>query len=796
MLSADAHLLRRLADNISSMLAYWDAELRCRFANRAYERWFGKSPESLLGKHISELLGPIYELNLPYIEAALRGEPQEFERVIPDPAGGPSRHSLASYIPDVVAGVVRGFFVVVTDISAVKHAELALRESEERFRTTLDEAPIGMAVVGVDGRFVRVNRALCEIVGYTAVELTGLTFQAITHPDDLDADLALVGQLARGEISRYNLEKRYLRKDGSVVDIMLSGSVVRGATGEPLYYIAQIQDVSQSKRLLQELRLAEAQSSGILSISPDAIVSIDEEQRITMFNEGAENIFGYAKAEVLGAPLEMLLPEALREAHRRHVSAFAAGEITARRMGEGRVSIHGLRKNGEVFPGDAAISKLDVGGKRIFTVALRDVTEQQRIEHEQRFLAEVGAALSTLDYEETLTRIAELAVRDLADLCVVDVVADDSNVRRQKVASRDPALRSACDALGSPARGEAEPELLWSVAETRRSLLIQHPTAEDIARLSRDEQQRQLLLAARISSLIAAPLVVREEFLGVIVLALSASSRAFGAADLRLTEELAHRAALSIANARLYHAAQRATQSRDEVLGVVAHDLRNPLNSILIQASLLRRHASADARSEKPAANIERAALRMNRLIGDLLDVSRLEAGRLVVSKKREDARKLVGDCVEAQKVLASAASVELRVALDAALSEVFCDRDRALQVLENLIGNALKFTPSGGRVSVGAAPRGREVLFWVSDTGTGIAAENLPHLFDRFWQVRPAERSGAGLGLSIAKGLIEAHGGRIWAESTLGQGSTFFFTLPAPPQIDTHANLSAEDGR
>src|SRR5689334_3799177 len=117
-------LLRRLADRIPAMLAYWDADQRCCYANRAYERWFGVSPESLIGKHLSELLGPLYPLNLPYIERALRGEPQEFEREIPDPAGGPPRHSLASYIPDAVDGIVRGFFVIVTDISGIKRAEL------------------------------------------------------------------------------------------------------------------------------------------------------------------------------------------------------------------------------------------------------------------------------------------------------------------------------------------------------------------------------------------------------------------------------------------------------------------------------------------------------------------------------------------------------------------------------------------------------------------------------------------------------------------------------------------------
>jgi PAS domain S-box-containing protein len=165
--SPEGDLVRSLVDHLSSMVAYWDSSSRCRFANRAYERWFGVTPESLIGKHISELLGPLYEMNRPHIEAALRGESQEFEREIPDPSGGPARHSLAHYIPDVVDGAVRGFFVLVTDVSALKRTEAALRESELRFRLTFDEAPIGMALVATDGRFVRVNRALCDIVGYS-----------------------------------------------------------------------------------------------------------------------------------------------------------------------------------------------------------------------------------------------------------------------------------------------------------------------------------------------------------------------------------------------------------------------------------------------------------------------------------------------------------------------------------------------------------------------------------------------------------------------------------------------------
>ncbi|MDP2341798.1 MAG: PAS domain S-box protein [Deltaproteobacteria bacterium] len=789
---APSELLAAFVNEISAMVAYWDATLRCRFANRAYERWFGVSPSSLLGTHIQELLGPLYPLNLPYIQGALRGERQEFERAIPDPAGGPARHSLAQYVPDVVDGVVVGFFVLVTDVSAIKRTELRLRESEERFRLTLDEAPIGMAVVSLEGRFVRVNRALCEILGYAADELTELDVDAITHPEDRAVDIALAGQLSRREISRYQVAKRCVRKDGPTVDVMFSRSEVRDPDGVPLSFVVQIEDVTERRRLEDKLRLAEARSSGIVAISADAIISVDEDQRITMFNEGAEKIFGYSKAEAIGEPLDLLIPERLRAVHRQHVGSFAGGPRAARQMGERR-EILGLRKNGEEFPAAAAISKLDVGGRPVLTVALRDITEQRRIEHEQHFLAEVGPVLATsLDFEETLTRIARLAVQDFADLCVVDVVSDDK-VRKLTVASHDPAKAWICELLGEVRLDPARPHLLRSVLETRGPLLLRNPSAEVIASFAQNEEHLRALQAAEIRSLVAVPLVAQNRLVGAIGFVSSTASRLYGPAELRVAEELARRAALSIENARLYRTARHAIQVRDDVLGIVAHDLRNPLNSILMQVGVLQRRAAeadvrsgpTDPRSLRPLEAIERAATRMNRLIQDLLDVTRMEAGRLSVELAPVGPRQVIADCVEAQLGLARGAAVELHVDVAPSLPDVVGDRDRLLQVFENLIGNAIKFTRPGGRVTIGAAPTEHEVLFWVADTGTGIDADAVPHVFDRFWQARKGDRKGAGLGLPIVKGVVEAHSGRVWVESAPDRGSTFFFTIPtaAPAQ-------------
>jgi signal transduction histidine kinase len=176
---------------------------------------------------------------------------------------------------------------------------------------------------------------------------------------------------------------------------------------------------------------------------------------------------------------------------------------------------------------------------------------------------------------------------------------------------------------------------------------------------------------------------------------------------------------------------------------------------------------------------IERAAKRMNRLIQDLLDVAVMEAGQLTIEPARLAARELTVGAVDTQRPLASSSSLELRVDVDRDLPDIWGDRDRLLQVFENLIGNAIKFTTAGGCITIGAVSRDHEVHFRVADTGSGIAPENLPHVFDRFWQATSTNRQGAGLGLPITKGIVEAHGGRIWVESTPSLGTTFSFTIP-----------------
>ena len=228
-------------------------------------------------------------------------------------------------------------------------------------------------------------------------------------------------------------------------------------------------------------------------------------------------------------------------------------------------------------------------------------------------------------------------------------------------------------------------------------------------------------------------------------------------------------------------AAEAAVATREELLAIVSHDLRNPLGNIVTGASLIleRTTLSGDEgeRVHKLAQIILRSADLMNRLIADLLDLAQIQAGMLSVEQKPQDVDGIIRDCLEMLKPLAAPKDLKLDGMASAGL-RVRCDHERVLQIVSNLVGNAIKFTPEGGSIFIEAQGSGNEARFSVRDTGQGISEEELPRIFDRFWQAQRMNRAGIGLGLSIAKGLVEAHGGRLWVESKLGAGTTFFFTL------------------
>jgi signal transduction histidine kinase len=438
---------------------------------------------------------------------------------------------------------------------------------------------------------------------------------------------------------------------------------------------------------------------------------------------------------------------------------------------------------------------LDQAGHPAYLLGIsEDITERTRFEQEQKFLAEVSMALSTsLDYEQTLSNVVGLVVKNFADWCAVDVMDEHGQLTRLKVACADPRQARLCQALEQMPPDRDLPYLMRSVFESKQPIVVERVTMQYVESLAQTPGHLQALLATGVRSFVGVPLVMRGQRLGALLLGSSTMSHVFGQRDLRLAEALADRAAVAIENARLYRASVYATQLRDQVLGVVAHDLRSPLSAILMQTAALKRQGQAlERRSPKPLELIHRAAMRMNRLIQDLLDVALMEGGQLTIERARLSAGGLIAEAVDMQRPLAAASSLECRVDVDPDVAAVWGDWNRLLQVFENLIGNAIKFTPPDGCITVGAVSRDHEVVFRVTDTGCGIAAENQSHVFDRFWQASRVGRLGAGLGLPITKGIVEAHGGRIWVESAVGSGSTFFFTIPTAVAAQDRAAFRA----
>jgi signal transduction histidine kinase len=273
------------------------------------------------------------------------------------------------------------------------------------------------------------------------------------------------------------------------------------------------------------------------------------------------------------------------------------------------------------------------------------------------------------------------------------------------------------------------------------------------------------------------------------VLARGRVATPYSQADLSLAQALALRAASALDNARLFDLAQRAIRARDEVLGVVSHDLRTPLSVIsMCVGSVLADEELDHARTRERMTTVRESLDWADGLIRDLLDVSAIEAGGLSLTRRREDPVLLVSREVHRFEPLAAPRSITLRTELPEHLPEIDADAERIMQALGNLIGNALKFTPTGGEIRVGAVRDGDSVRFFVSDSGPGVPEEDVAHVFDRFWTARRTSRTrGTGMGLAIVRGIVEAHGGRAWVEPRAESGATFMISLRvAPPPAAT----------
>jgi PAS domain S-box-containing protein len=552
-------------------------------------------------------------------------------------------------------------------------------------------------------------------------------------------------------------------------------------------------------------RLVEATIEGIV---------IHDRRRVLDANPSFAAMLGYTLDEVIGRqPFDFIAPEYHAAVRERLVSNYQAP-----------YEVEGLRKDGSRFPVELKGSDYTDQGTSLRVAAVRDITDRKAAQntveqlHEEQqaralaertraqaeFLAETSARLaSSLDTTTMLTQLAHLSIPMLADYCVVSTIANGSMQRVAVVhgdPEREPILRASVEQW--PA---AFPPLhpIFAALSRNEPYLVSEMTEERIAEIAVAPAHREFLHALAPLSLMAVPISNRREVMGSIIFSSTRPGRHYGADDLALANEFAHRAALALQSAQSFHASQAATRARDEMLAVVAHDLRNPLNTIFMGSELALELSaqSPDAAGRRQLEIIRRSAQHMNRLIQDLLDASRIDSGALTLDLSLLTPAKLLHEAGEMLAPLAAHEKIRFQLHAEPDLPPLTGDKERILQVLSNLVGNAIKFTPAGGSVTLSAdrfldpTSSSTFVRFSVCDTGTGIPAEQLPHIFARGWQARRGDRRGIGLGLAIASGIVEAHGGKIWVDSKYGAGSTFLFTVPvaeSPVAAVLAANIAA----
>ena len=618
-------------------------------------------------------------------------------------------------------------------------------QSLSSYRAIFDHSMDAVLLTAPDGRIIMSNPATTSLFGFSEDELRQLGRQAVVDDTDPRLEVALQERLRTG---RFRGELRFKRKDGSRVEVEVSSAVFRNDRGAlwTSMFSRDITERAQVEAGREQLRRAlDAERRwlrAVLDHVPAAVILFDVNASIT-FN---------AKAEaVLGGPLR---PE-LGNAQYRDRILFPDGT----RVPEDQLFSTRVLRNGEtIVAGEYLIESSD--GSRIPVLGsaapIRDGAG-----------AIIGAVAVLQDMSERMQadaaiRASEQLLNGIFELLPVGVWLTD---RTGRIIRGNPAgirIWAGARYVGPAEFGEyratwadtGKPIEADDWALTRAVTKGETSIGEVIRIQCFDGSEKTILNSAL-------PLYDdRQEFAGAIVVN----------EDITMLKdtEAALRAAI---------------QSRQHLLGVVAHDLRTPLQVILMQAEALMRLSERRTEHREIMERIRAQAKRINGLIQDLLDVTRMESGALPLDSVGCEPAALLEAAWQTNEQLAGRASIALVRNFGPGLTAIDADPARIEQVLDNLISNAIKFTPAGGTITIAARALDNEVEFSVSDTGCGLSEDALTHVFDRLWQ-GGADRRGVGLGLAIAKAIVGAHGGRIWATSTVGSGSTFSFALPVRARV------------
>ena len=693
----------------------------------------------------------------------------------------------------VITGIILLLMIVISLNARAIHgvdvernrAQDRLAERERVLSAVFDNAGAGLALVDEAGYPVASNAKLQKMLGYSAEELATMPFTEFTYPDDAAADQRLFEEMLAGKRDSYRIEKRYVRKDGRLFWAQLNTSVRRNAHNQIEYLVGMVEDITERKEAEDLL----ARYKAVLDATPDFVGMADAQTRALYVNRAGREMTGVGE-DIAG----LTIPDFHPEGTARRLLSEALPTALRRGVWTGESEV--LGPNGEHIPVSQVllVHFSDSGKVAYYSTIMRDITERKQFEDSQAFLLEASRALSgSLEIDSILRSIAALIVPRRADYCAVTLLADDGTVERAAAARRNPAGGERLEELRVYSERKELNPVVAEVIQSGEAIMV--PTVKDVwlKRLIGQSPNLEDANKAGSDSVMLIPLRARDHVIGLICLGVTGASRRYTDYDFAQAKELALRASLALDNARLFQESREATRLRDEVLRVVAHDLRNPLNTISLSADLLEEVIPSEHTEwHKKLDVISRSVSFADRLIQDLLDVARLQVGKLTIDARPLDAAALVSEVIELLQPAAAKHDIKLRSVIPGELPRVHADNHRVQQVLANLIGNSIKFSPEGTTVVIGVEAHDDELRFFIQDEGPGIDPGHLPHLFDPFWQAHTGG-SGAGLGLAISKGIVRAHGGKIWVESKPGAGSMFCFTLPVADRPHSDSSMAAD---
>ena len=555
------------------------------------------------------------------------------------------------------------------------------------------------------------------------------------------------------------------------------------------------QQVEELRASQQDLGDARDRYADLYELAPLAYFLLDGQGHVTEANLTTAAFLGIERGHLLGQALVGYILPSDQVRFRQHLQrcaterAAVSDELTILVRGKGQRPVQ-----------VASTPVLDLQNRTIgFRTALTDISALKQSEMRLRLLVHASRALiSPLVNTEALQQVASMIVPPLADVCLVDLVDSiDGNVDGNKASNVDGnsarRVRRVAAAFSDPARQDPfgrnqrrVPAMEgWSahaqVLATGRAIMVESCTADTLS----FAEHEPLVTSCPAQSLIYVPLIAREAKLGVMTFLMTQEGRRFCDADFEAAQELALRMATGIDNGRLQEQLRRTVRDRDDLLAFVSHDLRNPLTGVFLTTETLLRSTPPTERRRGwvHLDRILRGVQQVRRMVDDLLDVSSIDSGHFVPHSAEHDIDGILREAVELHLATAEQQKLTLGISSLGSGLRARCDRARVIQVLSNLIGNAVKFTPQGGAVTLSAAADDQNrVVVAVADTGPGIPPDRLPHVFERYWQAEDGAHKGRGLGLYIAKGIIEAQGGAIWVESKVGEGATFSFTLARAP--------------